>query len=284
MLSILLWAVVIFMFVKLMIQSKRQKKNKQLIDCVRAIKKKDLFFEYTNQMIENIHDVQFETKARVIKLWGICYHQCYDEFTECLNAIDMNHLFLEKKGTLSIDLNEDSFFYMYLEIPNILHRDGKTEYAQDLLKHLESISDKMEHELVKEIGRNVNMYYNNEGDLGLSFYERVLNGDYEDYTYSKTMIGLYKSIVGVMAAKIYHDQNNNEKYSELESLVESFDQSGVGHRWLDAIGWDFKPSEEKNEETFQITDESSKEASEDTEVFEITEESSKQATEEKEEK
>jgi hypothetical protein len=105
------------------------------------------------------------------------------------------------------------------------------------------------------------------------------------------MIGLYKSIVNANAARIYLDRGDTEKYQNTVEMLRDFDQSGVGHRWLASL--DLKVEEEQpedeeepisdeNNETFQITEDSAKQADVvDAEV--VKEEDKEQEPEEKKE-
>lgn len=202
-------------------------------------------------------------------LWGISYHKQYEKFRDMLASIDMNPLIENKKNGLSIDLNEDSFFYMYLGIPNILYQDKQDELRDLLKEKMQEFDEKLTGQLVREISLEINKYYTNEDDRGLAFYEKVLDGNYGQYTYSKTMIGLYKSIVNAMAARIYLDNGETEKYQAAEGMVKDFDESGVGHRWLQSLDIHFatpsedgpdQNAEDNDKETFEITNESAKKA------------------------
>ena len=234
--NFVLLAVMIYMLVRMMVLNKRQKKNKVLIDCVNAIKDEDTFFNKIDNMISTINDPEFETKGRVLKLWGMAYHQKYENFEETLAQIDMTTLMKTQKGSLSIDLDEDSFFYMYLAIPNLLHNAERDDLREKIEEKMKEYDDKLQGQLVREISLNIDKYYAGTEDKGLSSYEKVLNGDYGEYTYSRTMIGIYKSIVNAMAAELYKENGRDDKYQEAEEMLKDFYQTGVGKRWINGLG------------------------------------------------
>jgi hypothetical protein len=268
--NIMLYGVIAVMIVNIIITSKSQKKRKGLIELVNTIKDQDLFFEKADAIIEaNQDDAEILNKARVLTLWGIAYHKKYERFDEALNAIELDKLIAVKKGAASIDMNEDSFFYMYLGIPNFLYADQKMDLYQKMEEKMQSLDEELKGQLVREIAKETDKYYKNTDDRGLTFYEKVLDGNYGEYTYSKTMIGLYKSIVNANAARIYLDRGDTEKYQTTVEMLRDFDQSGVGHRWLASLDLKVEneqpedeegPSSDENNETFQITEDSAKQA------------------------
>lgn len=262
--NIMLYAVIVVMLINILRANKGQQKRKALIDCVNSIKDQDVFFTKVDAVLEaNQENPEIAAKARVLKLWGIAIHKKYEMFEEVLDAIDLKAMIAVKKDVESIEMNEDSFFYLYLGIPNILYMDHRNDLRKKLLEKTNSLGEGMDQQLVHAISMEINKYYENEGDRGLAFYEKVLDGNYGEYTYSKTMIGLYKSIVNAMAARIYLDQGETEKYQAAEGMVKDFSRSGVGKRWLDSIDLQVPEEPEENDseekdETFEITSESAK--------------------------
>ena len=116
-----------YLVIKMFISSKRNGKNKMIIDTVRLINEKDMFFNRVDQLISTVNDPEFANKGRVLKLWGCAYHQDFSEFDSTLQELDIDSLIEDKKGVKSIDTNEDSFFYLYLAIPNVLHHVGRDD-------------------------------------------------------------------------------------------------------------------------------------------------------------
>ena len=270
--NILLYAVMLYMLWNIIKTSKGQNKNKKLIDCVNSIKEKDVFFTKTDALLEEGQDDPvLLNKARIIKLWGVSYHKEYERFEETLEPIDLNALITMKKNKPSMEMNEDSFFYVYLGIPNILYKDQENELRKKLLEKTTAVDEKLQDTLVRAISVEINKFYDNEGDRGLFFCEKVLDGDYSEYTYGKSLIGLYKSILNATAARIYLDHGDNDKYQETVSLLKDFNLSGVGRRWLESLN--LQVADEASAET----DPAEENGSDDKETFQITSESAKQA-------
>lgn len=255
----LLYVVIVVMLVKIFMMNKRTKKSKQLISVVNSINDADEFFQNVESFEETMSDdAEFLNKGKVIHLWGMAYHKVIDGFEDELDSIDLHQLMKQgKKDAWTITEDEDSFFYMYLAIPNILDKNGMITYRKKLNEKMNTVNEELSDQLCKNIGNALNLYYESLDDKGLSFYEKVLNGDYGDYTYSKQLIGLYKSICAAQAAKLYKDNHQNDKYEECVPLLENFSTSGLGERWLQSLGLEIKKEEEKeNEETFDVSDES----------------------------
>lgn len=266
--NFVLYGVIAVMIVNIILSSKGQKKRKGLIDLVNSIREEDVFFAKADDMVaDNQDNPEILNKTKVLILWGIAYHKDYERFEDALNDIDINALIAMKKGKYSIDMNEDSFFYMYLGIENFLYRDEKMDLYEKMKEKMKTVDEQLQGQLVREISLEIDKFYTNRDDLGLAFYEKVLEGNYAEYTYSKTMIGLYKSIVNAMAARIYLNKGDTEKYETTTEMVRDFDMSGVGHRWIQSLEL---PVENPQEELEQPTDD-------DKETFQITSDSAKQA-------
>jgi hypothetical protein len=276
--SILLYAVMVYMIFNIYKTSKLQKKRQQLIQCVNNIKEKDAFFAQIDEVINNNQqDPSMVNKARVIKLWGEAYHSSYENFEETLNSIDLNSLTQIKKDKVSIGPNEDSFFYLYLGIPNILYRDEREDLIAKMQEKMDPMKETLSSQLVYAISVEINKFYQKEGDLGLAFYEKLLNGDYGEYTYGKSMIGLYKSIANATAARIYLDQGDTEKYQQAEGLLKDFNLSGVGHRWLETLHIEL-PEEKTEEEAEAGTEtEDNTDTEAETETYIVSDASAKKA-------
>lgn len=259
--QVLLWAIIIFMLVRIYIMNKRTKKSKQLIATVNSINDKDEFFKNVEAFEETMKDdPEFLNKGRVIHVWGMAFHKVIDGLDDEIDSIDLKAFMKQgKRKGLDITDDEDAFFYMYLAIPNILDKNGMITYRKKVREKVESVSEELNNQLVKNLGDALNLYYEKQDDKGLSFYEKVLNGEYGEYAYSKQLIGLYKSICAAQAARLYKDDNNTEKYEELNDYLENFTTTGLGERWLKSLNLEVKKKEETEEnkevETFDVSDE-----------------------------
>lgn len=253
--QIIIYLIFILLIVRMFLMSKRTNKSKKLIEVVNSIGDKDEFFHNMEEFEETMKDdEEFLNKGRVIKLWGYAFHNEFLDFENVLNSINVDKLMSHNKnGTVSISENEDAFFYLYLGIPNILEKDGMTLYRKQLKEKMDQYSDVLKNQLVKELGNEVNKFYENEGDKGLHFYEDLLSGNYSQYQYSKSLIGIYKSIANATAAYLYKEQGNTEKYEECKPMLENFAKSGIGERWIKQLGLEVE--KEVEEETIEVSNE-----------------------------
>ncbi len=253
--QIIIYLIFILLIVRMFLMSKRTNKSKKLIDVVNSIGDKEEFFHNMEEFEETMKDdEEFLNKGRVIKLWGYAFHNEFLDFENVLNSINVDKLMSHNKnGTVSISENEDAFFYLYLGIPNILEKDGMPLYRKQLKEKMDQYSDVLKNQLVKELGNEVNKFYENEEDKGLHFYEDLLSGNYSQYQYSKSLIGIYKSIANATAAYLYKEQGNAEKYEECKPMLENFAKSGIGERWIKQLGLEVE--KEVEEETIEVSNE-----------------------------
>ena len=224
-----------YLVIKMFISSKRNGKNKMIIDAVRLINEKDMFFNRVDQLISTVNDPEFANKGRVLKLWGCAYHQDFSEFDSTLQELDIDSLIEDKKGVKSIDTNEDSFFYLYLAIPNVLHHVGRDDLRITMHAKLQPYEEILGNQLSKALSDQFDKYYDSVDDRGQAFFEKLLEGDYEGYIYSRTMIGIYKNLANATLYKIYQDQAKFEQLEEMKPMLEQFAQTGVGKRWIQTL-------------------------------------------------
>ena len=194
-----------------------------------------MFFNLVDQLISTVNDPEFANKGRVLKLWGCAYHQDFHEFDTTLQELDIDSLIEDKKGVKSIDTNEDSFFYLYLAIPNVLHHIGRDNLRTTMHAKLQPYEELLGNQLAKVLSDQFDKYYDSIDDRGQTFFEKLLEGDYEGYIYSKTMIGIYKNLANATLYKIYQDQAKFDQQEELKPMLEQFAQTGVGKRWIQSL-------------------------------------------------
>ena len=250
-LNIVLYIMMFYFIFRLFSTSKRNGKGKQLIDIVASINHHDEFFEGINDMIANCGDPVYENKARVIKLWGQSYHKEFESFAATVDELNIDQLITtDKKGNPDIHENEDSFFYIYMGIPNILY-GNQAETEQKLLQDkIAPYNDRLSDKLVKVLGDSCNAFYEKKDDQGMGFFQKLLEGDYAGYTYSKSLIGLYKMIANAMMAKYYENEGTLAEHPETDDLLKQFADTGLGKRWLKAIDLTVK-NESEDTETFK---------------------------------
>ena len=238
--NILLYAIMIFMIVRIFVTNKIVKKNRRIIDLLGTIEDEELFFTTADDIIATINDPCYENKTRVIRLWGLVYHNRLDEFGDALNEIEIEKLFAVKKGAVSIEHTEDSFFYLLLSIPNLLYGKRNKECRTLIDEKVSAYSTELENQLTYGIYKNCNLFYDGKEDLGEKFFRDVDQGNYPGYKYSKQLIGLYKNICDTMLAKILSDRG--EDTTELMEFIVPFAERSVGNRWVRSIGLNLWPA------------------------------------------
>lgn len=246
--NLVLYAVIAFMIFKIFTLNKVQKKNRQLIDTIRNVDDEATFFAQCDNMINVINDSQYIAKTRVIKLWGIAYHKRWDEFEAVLDDITLEDMIRENRGKISIENDEDSFFYLYLVIPNMLYINDRIEERKMLREKMDTVHEKLDGQLCLAMSEANDSFFEKTEDKGQAFYEKLINGDYGEYWYSKSLIGLYKSMAGTQLAVLYKEKNETEKYEEMIPFVQDFHGSSLGKRWIAGLDVEFPELEEKDEE------------------------------------
>ena len=233
--TIAMYIAMAYLVIKMFISSKRNGKNKMIIDAVRLINEKEVFFNRVDQLISTVNDPEFANKGRVLKLWGCAYHQDFSEFDSTLQDLDIDSLIEDKKGVKSIDTNEDSFFYLYLAIPNVLHHVGRDDLRTTMHAKLQPYEELLGNQLTKALSDQFDKYYDSVDDCGQTFFEKLLEGDYEGYIYSRTMIGIYKNLANATLYKIYQDQAKFDQLEDMKPMLEKFAETGVGKRWIQSL-------------------------------------------------
>ena len=236
-----------YLFMQVFMVSRQRGGNNRMMRMLEDFKEEEKFFETANEIISTENKEDLLEKEKVIKLWGEAYHNHDEDFPKTLESIKLE-TFLGTPGVKkAYEAYEDALFYLYLVIPNHLNSKGKEELQKELSKRLESIEEPLKQTLVQQINKANTQYYKNEGDCGKAFYEKVMDGDYGEWEYSKQLIGFYKGVVAAMLLSLYEKQNEKDKYGDLLPAVEAFAQSALGKRWLEEIHLAL-PVEETTEE------------------------------------
>lgn len=244
--NIILYGLLIFMIFRTIAISKRSKKTKTLIEALQYAEDPNLFFEKIDQAILAQEDDEYKTKAKTLKLWGMAYHNQIENFESLLEELKIESLFKQDRSGMSIQMNEDTFFYLLLAIPNILQKNGQFELIDKINEKIAPYKENLRFQMVYALGKQCQLFYNNLDDRGEAFYTKLLDGDYAELSYSKNMIGLYKAIASAQLAKIYENVNE-EKYNEQLEMVGTFSKMSVGKRWLNCIDLQLKEEEVEEE-------------------------------------
>ena len=98
------------------------------------------------------------------------------------------------------------------------------------------------------------MKHKREGQEGHKLIENIHGYQVAGYTYSKSLIGLYKMIANAMMAKYYENEGTLAEHPETDDLLKQFADTGLGKRWLKAIDLTVK-TESEDTETFNNDEE-----------------------------
>lgn len=233
--NIILGLFVIYMVINIMLLSKRNNKNRRLLTLFDNFDNENVFFKVCDEYLDSIKDDEFITKGKILKIWAKIYYNQYDEVESLINELDLKTLCNQKsKRNNGLDLNEDSFYYLYVAIPNLLYANERLDLIEVLHNKLKEIEDICANRFIKVIGDNCYKYYKKTDDLGRTFFEKVRNLEYDGYAYSKQLIALFKNICTTMLARIYLDENN-EKYDELKADIKEFYKTKAGTRMINEL-------------------------------------------------
>lgn len=244
--TLILFAFMIVMILRVVKLYGRQKKNQKILDLLDLVHEPDQFFPAAEAYVTGQKAPEFKAKGYVMKLWGDTLYEKDDNFRKDLEALDLSVLIgdLSKKDS-GYDLNEDSFFYLYMAIPNRLYYRKNTELLNLLEEKMETVSGQLSDTLLLAMHQAAMKLYENKDDCGKDFFRKVLDGDYGGYRYSRNMIGIYKNCITIMLAKIYQNEGNQEGFDSLVDDMKAFSEKRLGERWLEEL--DVKLPEEKSE-------------------------------------
>lgn len=249
--TIVCFAVMIVLIVQMVRQMNANKAVQPVVNLIRKIDDQEEFLKGADEGIAGAKNEMQKTKFQILKLWGLATYGMYEEYDALLPEIHTNTLMGNKQAP-----NDDSLFYMVLAIPNILQKDHQMEKADALLARIKEDIEGAENRLDYQIGLACNDAYADRNDKGVSFFEKVMDGDYGEYEYQKNLISLYKETVSAMLYKHYMVINDQDKVQDVLPLVESYNETRIGETWLKNIGASLPEEEEKEEETSEETEES----------------------------
>ncbi len=222
-------------------------KSKKLNAVLQDMPDKDLIFKELDEMTAEETDPAFVAKYQVIKLWASIYHNENEMFLDILDQLDIDPLISDGKRNTILNY-EDSFFYLFLAIPNRLFYAEEPELMEKFYEKVEPYHDTFKNLLVYALGMAARKYYQNTDDLGRELYVRLDEGDYGEYRYNKQLIGIYKNIASSFMAAIALQQNDIELYEQQIPYLQSFSKGGLGSRWLKELGIELPEETDEEEE------------------------------------
>lgn len=237
MINILVIAISAYLLVAVFVLMKRNSKNKQYIECIDLLDEKERFFEAINAFETNVKDVEFKTKAQIIKLYGAALHNDQEMVTEQIDKIDLTHILSKDKKTVDkklVSLNEDSFYYYCFLTSFFLYKNGYIAEIKALKEKIDQFKEALEPQLFFEIYQaSMDVYF--DTDEHKTYFENVLNGEYSGL-YAKQMIGLYKKTVACLLAKLELRANPKADLGEKEKDLIQYKKTVLGNKILSALG------------------------------------------------
>ncbi len=232
------------------LQVRRNGESAKVLKMMQYFTDENKFFEAADAEVQNQQNPEFRTKAIILRMFGESHYLRKEQFLNDLQLLDLSTLYAQNNNKrVNMDLNEDSFFYLYLAIPNNLYANGETDLLPPLYEKLAEYDNVLDSLLVTRLGKATRKYYLKEEGLGKGFYNALLEGEYAGLQYSKQLIGIYKSIATSMLARIALDEDDQAKFEELLPELQSFAQSsGLGKRWIRELAIELPDVPEDNEE------------------------------------
>ena len=126
-LNLLLIAFSVYMFYRVFQLSGRGRLNKEMLKILDKMDDRDAFFANADEFINVSKDPEYGQKVRVLRLWGDVFYERDEEFKEHLEDLNIDILLQPTKKNQGFANNEDSFFYLYMAIPNRLNYRGRND-------------------------------------------------------------------------------------------------------------------------------------------------------------
>ena len=244
--NVIFYAILIAMLFNSTKQWGRNKKNKKYIKIMRMVEDKDNFFTNVDEFINTINDNEFITKAQILKLYGLLFHNEKEKIDEVLEQINFSNLYT-KTGQVDyklLDLNEDSFFYYCIYSHFLTYQNNDLETRNKLMLKIKEIDGVISDHLFYNIylnsfdvfeSKKMNEYFKNNYDM--------ISGQY-----SKQLISLYRTVSDCL---LYISlKKSDSSFDEMEAIKEElidFSTKNYGERIMKSllIFDDFKESRDE---------------------------------------
>ena len=250
MINIVLIAISVFMFYRVIKLSGRGKLNKQMLAVLDQFDDRDAFFEQAETFIAEQKDPEYVQKMKVLRLWGDAFYERDEEYKEHLADIDFSALLNPDGKNKGYSANEDSFFYMYLALPNRFYYRRRNDLRSLLDEKLKECEEANRDALLETIYHENQKFYDRTDDFGKAFITRLLDGEYGGYRYSKQLIGLYKHCEEAILAVLRKEEGDEAGFQEcMESLKSFAENTRLGKRWTKELGIELPKEESAEAET-----------------------------------
>ena len=252
--NVFLIAMTLFFAFRILKLSGRTKENQKMLKILDSFDDRDVFFESAEDFIATEKNQEFVNKVSVLRLWGDAYYERDEDYKRHLAELNIDGLLDPDGKKNGYSQNEDSFFYLYLAIPNRMYYRGRNDLRKMIYERMAEYDEVNENALLRVLNAENRKFYEGREDKGKAFINSLLDGEYGGYKYSKQLIGLYKHCEEAILAVILRDEGDEEGYQECVSNLEHFaKETWLGKRWTKELGIEIKdeeetPAEEEGEE------------------------------------
>ena len=250
---VVLLFLLLYMLSRTVIMSQYNKRLKGVLQIMDHLDDEAVFYSTAEEVIQNCETPEYRNKAIVLKLFGDAYFSRRETFQEDLESLDIESLY-RTSGKESTGDNEDSFFYLFLAVPNKLYHTGNVDLIAPLYAKIDEHAEVLDSLLVAKLGKEARKFYEGTDDLGRQFFEQFLEGEYSGYRYNKHLVGIYKNIAEAFLAKLALNEGK-EIPEDSVSALRIFRQSTLGSRWLKELGIELPEEEEEKPESDDPADE-----------------------------
>ena len=248
--NILLIALTLFFATRILKLSGRTKENQKMLKILDSFDDREVFFSSADEFIATEKNQEFVNKVAVLRLWGDAFYERDEEFKTHLREVDIDGLLNPDGKNKGYDVNEDSFFYLYLAIANRLYYRKRDDLRSLLYERLAEYDTVNENALLRKLCEENRKFYDQTEDRGKTFIRSLLDGEYGGYKYSKQLIGLYKHCEEGILAVILRDEGDEAGFEECLSNLEHFaKETRLGKRWTTELGIALEEKEESEEES-----------------------------------
>jgi hypothetical protein len=250
--NIVLLVITAFLAFRVLKMSGRNKQNQKMLAILDSFDDRETFFRDADAFIAEHDGEEFCHKVCVLRLWGDAFYERDEEFKAHLSELNIDGLLNPDGKGKGYDVNEDSFFYLYLAIPNRLYYRKRDDLRSMIYEKMSAYDTVNENALLRLINLENRKFYDNKEDRGKAYIRSLLDGEYGGYKYSRQLIGLYKHCEEAILAVILRDEGNNEGYEECMSNIDNFAKTTrLGKRWCKELGIEIP--EEETEDTAEET-------------------------------
>lgn len=208
---------------------KRVNHNKEYVECYKQILN-DTYgsYERVSTYVKEENSAEFANKGRILKLYvELCNHL---EYEETLEQLKMEEIFYQKQKLQSekVAMNSDVFIWIFIVMAKA-REISKFDVLHRLKEKLEQLPEMEEYLEYRESKAIYNALCEQE-DGGTAFLHDLLEGEYYQLKYEKSLIGLYKRFASATLA--YSGEPIEDYYRD---DLHDFASTQIGKTYMKAL-------------------------------------------------